>query len=141
MPDGADISIDKSDYYFCFSATLRIFGNIEDLDSITNTLGVTPTHIHRRGEKHRPTFQPYEHDMWSYKAPVHEERPLEEHLDALWQTFQTHISYIKSLKQHLTVDVFCGYRSNCNHAGFEVSYKALVLFTELEVPFGISVII
>jgi hypothetical protein len=39
------------------------------------------------------------------------------------------------------VDVFCGYRSNCDHAGFEVSHKCLELFVALEVPFGLSVIV
>jgi hypothetical protein len=39
------------------------------------------------------------------------------------------------------VDVFCGYRSNCNSAGFEVDHQALVILMELEVPFGVSVII
>lgn len=39
------------------------------------------------------------------------------------------------------VDVFCGYRSNCDMAGFDVDYKCLELFTALEVPFSVSVII
>ena len=51
------------------------------------------------------------------------------------------VDYLKSLKQRFKVDVFCGYRSNCDHAGFEVSHKCLELFTALEVPFGVSVII
>ena len=41
----------------------------------------------------------------------------------------------------LTDDVFCGYRSNCDHAGFEVSHQCLELFRSLEVPFGVSVIV
>ena len=52
-----------------------------------------------------------------------------------------HVAYLKQLKERLTVDVFCGYRSNCGTAGFEVDYQSLVLFTELEIPFGVSVII
>jgi hypothetical protein len=60
---------------------------------------------------------------------------------ALWRAIEAHVPYLKMLKERVTVDVFCGYLSNCDHAGFEVSHKALVLFTELEVPFGVSVII
>ncbi len=52
-----------------------------------------------------------------------------------------HVAYLKELKRRLTVDVFCGYRSNCVTAGFEVDHRALVIFTELEVPFGVSVVI
>ncbi len=129
------------EYYFHFSAALRIFGKIEDLDEITRTLGLTPTHTHRQGDKRTARSKPYDHDMWSYEAPVLKERDLEEHVEALWRAVRPHVAYLKGLKGSLTVDVFCGYRSNCGHAGFDVSHKALVLFTELEVPFGVSVVI
>ena len=48
---------------------------------------------------------------------------------------------LNALKHRFKVDVFCAYRSNCDHAGFEVSHKCLELFTALEVPFGASVIV
>jgi len=44
------------------------------------------------------------------------------------------VEYLKALKQR-------GYRSNSDTAVFEVSHKCLRLFTALEVPFGVSVII
>ncbi len=128
--------------YFHFSATLRIFGVIDDLDAITSELGVTPTETHRRSDKRRPTsVHSYEHDMWSFSAPVPEDRPLRVHLEALWRVVRPHVAYLKGLKERMTVDVFCGYRSNCGTAGFEVDHQALILFNELEVPFGVSVII
>ena len=79
--------------------------------------------------------------MWSYTAPVHRARPLEEHIRALWETLRPHAAYVRSLKTHYEVDVVCGYRSNSDNAGFEVSHDCLMLFTELEVPFEVSVII
>jgi hypothetical protein len=128
--------------YFHFSATLRIFGDIGDLDAVTAELGIAPTHTHRRGERRGPSSATrYEHDMWSYCAPVPEDRPLQVHLEALWRVVRPHVPYLKGLKERLTVDVFCGYRSNCDSAGFEVDHRALVIFTELEIPFGVSVII
>ena len=133
-------SEEEPEYWFNYSATLRIFGDIGDLDAITAELGVTPTHTHRRGESRRPVLpNGYEHDMWSYAAPVPEDRPLQVHLEALWRVVRPHVAYLKGLKERLTVDVFCGYRSNCGTAGFEVDHRALILFTELEVPFGVSV--
>jgi hypothetical protein len=133
---------EEPEYWFKYSATLRIFGEIGDLDAITAELGVTPTHIHRRGERRRPSSPtPYHHDMWSYIATVPEDRPLQVHLEALWRVVRPHVAYLKALKERLTVDVFCGYRSNCSTAGFEVDHRALVIFTELEVPFGVSVTI
>jgi hypothetical protein len=39
------------------------------------------------------------------------------------------------------VDVFLGYRSNCDHAGVEVPHESLEMFIELRIPFGVSIII
>ena len=131
---------EQPEYWFKYSATLRIFGDIGDLDAITAELGVGPAHSHRRGEKRRPTsIDCHEHDMWSYAAPVPEERPLAAHLEPLWRVVRPHVAHLKGLKQRLTDDVFCGYRTNWGSAGFEVDHRSLVIFTELEVPFGASV--
>ena len=71
-------------YWFKYSATLRIFGRIADFDTITRTLGLEPAHTHRRGDRRVPRAMPYEHDMWSYAAPVPEDRPLDVHIQTLW---------------------------------------------------------
>ena len=60
---------------------------------------------------------------------------------ALWDRLRPHMTYLKALKAKHKVDIFCGYRSNSGMAGFEVSHRCLGLFIELEVPFGVSVII
>ena len=128
--------------YFCFCATLRIFGNIGDLEVIGRELGLQPTRMYRKGERkspRRPDVWP--RDGWLYKPPVDENRPLEEHIMALWELLRPHMAFLKSLKAKHEMDIFCGYRSNSGTAGFEVSHKCLALFIELEVPFGVSVII
>jgi hypothetical protein len=131
----------EHEYYFCYSASLRIFGEIGDPSEITRRLGVEPTDCHRRGDRRSPRARPYQHDMWLYKAPIPEDRPLTEHLEALWQTLRPHVPVLKKLKERLNVDIFCGYRSNCETAGFEIDHRALVIFMELEVPLGVSVIV
>jgi hypothetical protein len=79
--------------------------------------------------------------MWRYTPPVKESEPLHVHIDALWNTFKGKKEYILRLKHDLTVDVFLGYRSNCDHAGVEVPYQSLEIFRELQVPFGLSIIV
>jgi hypothetical protein len=37
--------------------------------------------------------------------------------------------------------VFLGYRSDCETAGVEVPHASLELFTELEVAFGLSIVV
>ena len=133
----------QDEIYFHYSTTLRIFGNIPDLDEITQRLGVAPSSAHRKGERFRGSknLPPYDHDMWMYEAPVKETEPLHVHIDALRDTFRGRIDYLLHLKQDLTVDVFLGYQSNCDHAGVEVPYRSLELFRELQVPFGLSIIV
>jgi hypothetical protein len=127
--------------YFCFSATLRVHGDDVPFEEITQRLGVKPTRLHRKGECRGPRSPSYRHDAWMYQSSLHESEPLERHIEALWQVVQPELEYIKALKQRFKVDVFCGYRSNCDHAGFEVSHKCLELFLALEIPFGVSVIV
>jgi len=125
---------DEPEYFFHFKATLRISGDGLDVDEISRRLGLMPTHTHQKGDRRK-------HDMWSYTAPVAEEQRLEEHIIALWDAVRPHIPYLRDLKRKFQVDVFCSYRSNSATAGFQVSHRCLGLFSELEVPFGVSVVI
>ena len=125
--------------YFAYSATLRINGTDLPFDEVTKTLGVAPSHQHKAGERSRPTARPYKDDAWHFTAPLPEETELTEHLRQLWQTVEHHIGYLTALDA--TVDVFCGYRSNNGTAGFAVEPDALQIFTALNVPFGVSVIV
>ncbi len=137
-----DLTVDGDEpTYFRYSATLRIFGTIHDLDDLTRNLGIHPSHCHRRGERRSPHAEPYEHDMWSYKAPVERTEPLHIHIDTLWAAIRERKQYLLELKKDLSVDVFLGYRSNSDNAGVEVPYQSLQIFMELQVPFGLSIII
>jgi hypothetical protein len=107
----ADLTaIEDSALWYAYSATLRIFGDIQDLDEITQHLGVVPTDAHRKNELRGPDSPMYKHDMWSYEALVDMSEPLHVHIDALWNTFKEHKQYLLQLKRNVTVDVFLGYR-------------------------------
>jgi hypothetical protein len=127
--------------YFSYSATLRIFGRLDNPDEVTHNLGLIPTHLHRVGEVRYPGAKPYEHDMWSYHPSVSEAEHLQVHIDALWDALRAHKDYLLRLKETVKVDVFLGYRSNSVTAGLEVPAHCLEMFTELQVPFGLSIII
>jgi hypothetical protein len=127
--------------YFHFSATLRISGEDLPFDEICQRLGIEPTYSHRKGDRRAPTSPPFQDDAWHLQPSVPETDPLDQHILALWKLIQPHVEYLKLLKRNSSVNVFCGYRSNCDLAGFEVSHEALELFTSLEIPFGVSVIV
>ena len=132
-------NLDKT--YFSFSATLRVFGEAVDFEDLEAQLGVKATEKYRKGTIRRPSSQPATHDMWVYKAPVAEQQQLSEHIDVLWETVKHAKSFLIKLKKDCSVDVFLGYRSSSDTAGFEVPYQSLEIFRELEIPFGVSVII
>jgi hypothetical protein len=130
---------DDEPIHCAYSATLRIQGTDLPLEEITQALGVAPSHEHRAGEKSRRIAQSYKDDAWHFTAPLSEDTELTEHLRRLWQTVEPHVEYLTSL--NATVDVFCGYRSNNGTAGFSVEPDELQIFTALNVPFGVSVIV
>ena len=127
--------------YFHFCASLRIHGDNVPFDEISQTLGVLPTMMRRKGERKGPRSPEYKDDAWHFQPNVPESEPLDAHLIEIMKVVRPHADYIKSLKSRFMVDVFCGYRSNCDHAGFEVTHTCLELFTVLEIPFGVSVTI
>ncbi len=131
----------EEENYFAYSATLRIAGQNLDFEDISAHLGVSPSRSHRKGDQKGPSSPPFQHDMWQYKPPIDESIELGKHIDALWNAIKHAKEYLLSLKKTASVDVFLGYRSNVDTAGVEVPYTSLEMFTELEIPFGLSIII
>ena len=131
----------EEESYFAHSASLRISGDDLDFDEISQSLRRLPTRSHRKGERSGPRSPEYAHDMWSYSPPVPEDRPLAEHIDALWADIRHAKDYLRSLKKTAKVDVFLGFRSNRATAGIEVPHTCVQMFVELEIPFGVSIII
>ncbi len=131
----------ENEWYFRFTASLIISGEIDDFEELTNIVGVSPVHAHRKGEKRSETSRPYPSDLWRYTPKISKEKSLSCHLNALWSDIGRNCESIKALKEILNVSVFCGYRSDCDHAGFEVEHKSLEIFQKLEVPFSVSVIV
>jgi hypothetical protein len=127
--------------YFAYSATLRIFGDGLDFDEIARALELQPTSTYRKGGRRGPRSPPYKHDMWMLSSDLPEESDLAEHINALWAKIRHRAEYLRDLKRVATVDVFLGYRSNVDHAGVELPYTSLEMFVQLEVPFGLSIII
>jgi hypothetical protein len=74
-------------------------------------------------------------------SPLPEEEKLEKHLDWLWENLGSHKAYILNLKDRFRVDIFAGYRSNCDHAGVEIPIESMQIYYELQIPFGISIIV
>jgi hypothetical protein len=109
------------------------------LKEIARQLGIEPSHQPREGERSRLRSRSYATDAWHLTAAIPEERDLSNHLRELWRIVATHVAYIRSLDAE--VDVFCGYRSDHGASGFNIDPDALTIFTALDVPVAISVIV
>ena len=135
----SDPASDDEPPYFNHNATLRIHGIGLPMEEITREMGVPPSHQHRKGERRSPRTRPYPTDAWHLRAPVPEERGLTEHLRVLWKLVEPSAAWLKSLDAD--VDVFCGYSTNEATAGCHIEPDALRIFTELDVPFSLSIIV
>ena len=127
--------------YFAHSASLRIFGDDLDFNAIERALGVSPTRTRRKGDRAGPRSPAAKRDASFFEPDLPEDRPLHEHIDALWSAIHHAAPFLRDLKSTADIDVFLGYRSNIDHAGFEVPHSSLEMFRVLEIPFGVSVIV
>jgi hypothetical protein len=126
--------------YFAFSAGLRIYGEGLDLNEITQAMGLAPTRAHRKGDRGSGGAI-RRHDAWHYTVALPEDASFDVHLQALWTDVSPARDFLRSIKNKHTIDVFCGYRSNCPTAGFVLQPQSLAIFTALEIPFHVSVVI
>jgi hypothetical protein len=127
---------------FCFSASLRVMDAPELHDEIEVVTGLKPSHAHLKGDKKPRTSSTWDNDIWILQSPLNEKAELTDHLNWLWNTIKPHSDYFKELLQKgRKVDVFCGYRSDSDNAGFIVQPDALEIFASLNIPFQVSCII
>jgi len=129
--------------YFRFSASLRVMEAPELHHEIEVVTSLKPSQVHCKGDlKYPGKSYVWENDIWMLDSPLDRKLELTDHLNWLWNTIKPHSAYFKSLLENgIHVDVFCGYRSDCDHAGFEVQPDALEIFTKLHIPFGVSCVI
>lgn len=123
-----------------YSATLRIFGKIEDISVISMRLGLEPTRVRHRGETVEGTLERLDLDFWEMTAPVTKDRPLEDHLAWLKSRLLPRGYVLRDIKTALSVDLFCEYRSNHGSGGFSLPPEALAWLVELGIGLDVAVI-
>jgi hypothetical protein len=131
---------------FRFGASLFIKGDGLDLDEISRTLGLAPYSITQKGKRYGHAQTLCDYDAWFYNSPVGEERPLDEHIMALWDAVRPHMGYLLDLKQKFEVSVSLHVKCNSfwfkeYHTCFEVDHRCMGLFAELGIPFRVFVTI
>lgn len=135
--------MEDTEVYFACSASLRVMDAPERHSEIEEVTGLKPSHVHVKGEiAHKKSGRRWKSDIWLLKSPLGETVELSDHLNWLWQQVQPHQKYFQSLiKSDVKVDIFCGYRSNCDHCGFGIDPDAFNIAQKLGVRLEFSVII
>lgn len=124
---------------FRAGASFRVHGFRLDLDGITRSLRLTPTHIHKEGEL-SPQKHPYPSDMWFLDSPLRKIQPLDSHLRWLAEQLLPRRESILPLKKELKVDIYCWKTCYTEQANLGFSTQALRIFVELDVPLDVSLI-
>jgi uncharacterized protein DUF4279 len=119
-------------------AALIITGDGLDFDQISRTLGVAPYSISEKGKRYGHAKTLCDFNMWYFVVTVDALRPLDEHIMALWDVIRPHFDYLRQLKQKFHVEVSLDVQTS--NPDVKVDHRCLGLFTELELPFRISVI-
>jgi hypothetical protein len=109
-----------------------------NIDEISRNLGVDPTHSHRIGEIGM-LGKSYPHNMWQLDSPLTAAEP-DEHLKWLDHKLRPNYDFIRSLKDHAQVYVYCGFNCESDQCGFSLSPQALTLLTELGIPLEVHVL-
>jgi hypothetical protein len=127
---------------FAYYACLRIFSEAGlDFERLASTFGVAPTLARRRGEGSGPNGLGLEGDLWLYRPSLAESEPLYRHVDALWAVLRPHVELVRGLKLVAQVQVLLGFSSNVDHAGLSLPSASLQLFSALELPLELSVVV
>ena len=116
----------------------RIFAPGLEPETITQKLGLNPSHTHRQGDYPRgnPKYTAYKHGMWALDSPLALNESFEAHLDALLALLEPQHAYICTLAESATVDFYCTlFWQN----GFQLPPQILSRIADLRAAFGVVV--
>jgi uncharacterized protein DUF4279 len=122
-----------------YRATFVIQGENLDLESISNSLMLSPTHTHRKGDLGRLRTT-YPHDMWALTAPIPNNEPLDSHLRWLSTQLELRHSFINALKDKADIYIYCGYTTDKEQSVFSISHEVMAIFGKLGIPIDISIL-
>jgi hypothetical protein len=119
-----------------FAVSFRIMGRVLDPDALSRILRIEPSEAHRKGDA-RPAsagrdYAPFSEGLWCLNSELSEDRPLEEHLEALLTRIAVHKKDLAALKRKgCRQDIFIGSFANDANLGFTLSAETLSRLHEL----------
>jgi hypothetical protein len=120
-------------------ASLGIYGEGVDFDSISQRLGTHPSHSHRKGDPGM-TSTPYPDDLWLLESPHLATESLDVHLNWLGQTFSPHYDFLRTLMVRHGVRSYCGISVDGDSCRFVIPPEALRIFVELGINMSLGLV-
>jgi hypothetical protein len=123
-----------------YSAAIRIHGVPQLHAEISSRLG-PPTEAHVAGDvASAKSGRTWRNDIWMLDAPLSPEADLALHVAWLAELVEKHQRYIgRLIGRHVSIDLYCTYRSAEMTGGFAIPSKHLRVFARLGIPLGVSV--
>jgi hypothetical protein len=110
-----------------------------DIEGISRTLKLEPSHTHRAGEPNM-IGKLFPHDMWRLETSLSEVDSLDAHLKWLQERLNPYYDFIQSLKTNAEISIYCGINCDSDQCGFSLTPEALSIFTELGIKMEVTVL-
>jgi hypothetical protein len=121
----------------------RVVGDFLDPDIVTASLGVTPTHAHRKGQlMSHHSERCYHTGVWLLESTLLETEPVDEQLHQIMGMLSSRANSIQQLiAEGLKAEFYCSYFFNREQGGvLELSPETLAELASMRIPLGISAI-
>ena len=118
-------------------ASIRIQGDL-DPDEISRKLAIVPTYTHRAGESDR-FGEVLRSNMWLLKSDLGNDKPLEQHVQSLFDKLRDKKPAIEKLRASCKLDVFCSVTST-GQSGFSLTPNVLLNFSEYGFTLEVSIV-
>ncbi len=118
-------------------ASIRIQGDL-DPDDISRMLAIVPTYTLRAGESDR-FGEVLRSNMWLLKSDVGNDKPLEQHIQSLFDKLRAKMPAIEKLRANYKLDVFCSVTST-GQGGFSLNPNVLLNFSEYGFTLEVSIV-
>ena len=121
------------------SASLRVFGDDLDPESVSALLGGTPTWAHHKGQTLDGDALPAATGAWALEAASPESSEVEEQVAALFSGLTGDLDEWATLTSQFAVTVHCELEASDDGAGFDLSPRLAQSLAERGVVISFSV--
>jgi Domain of unknown function (DUF4279) len=117
-------------------ASLRISSQARSAAQVTKIIGLPPTSFYEKGDlvsrkSQTPGYR--QNSMWILESDLPADAMLDDHVDSICCLVELRSVALKTLRRDCSIDVFCGFFSDSEQAGFMLSKETIRKLAALEV--------